>query len=206
MRSLLTRSALILSAAAIAWLFAARQLSLLVDRLFMAPLYSLPVSPLAYSLDTLWIGDLPLSLSPEVSAIDVHLSCNSDNRVILSTADRRFTLGFCTRRSPTGAGEFQFIPVPGDTLSLDVSRGIISWPTPFELNFMTGRSPSWRRDLYYRLAWKKPSGTRLTMEWRFEQGFYPSDGWTGGTMTRAGSTGLLAVTIIDAPAASPTIK
>jgi hypothetical protein len=29
------------------------------------------------------------------------------------------------------------------------------------------------------------------MLWRFEQGFYHDDGWTAGTITRAGSTGLL---------------
>lgn len=47
------------------------------------------------------------------------------------------------------------------------------------------------RDLYYLLVWKKASGANLVMVWRFEQGFYPGDGWTSGTMIRAGSTGLL---------------
>src|SRR5208282_3075137 len=70
--------------------------------------------------------------------------------------------------------------------------------TPFEMNFMTGKSPSWRRNLYYRLVWKKASGAKLVMVWRFEQGFYPDDGWTSGTMSREGSTGLLQVDVVGA--------
>lgn len=66
------------------------------------------------------------------------------------------------------------------------------------MNFMTGKSPSWRRNLYYRLVWKKASGAKLVMVWRFEQGFYPDDGWTSGTMSREGSTGLLQVDVVGA--------
>jgi hypothetical protein len=191
MRAIIIKSLIVLVAVAIAWLFAARPLSLIVDRFYTAPLSSLPVSPLAYSLDTLWIGDLSLSLSPDVRPIDVRMHCDSANRVILSSGGRLFTLGTCTRRMPARTGEFQFVPASGDEVSLVVSRSLISWPTPFELNFMTGAAPSWKRDLYYRLRWKKPSGAELTMLWRFEQGFYHDDGWTAGTITRAGSTGLL---------------
>jgi hypothetical protein len=33
------------------------------------------------------------------------------------------------------------------------------------------------------------------MVWRFEQYFYSTDGWTGGDMTREGSTGLIKAEI-----------
>lgn len=198
MRSIIIKSLGALIALAFAWLFGARPLALVVDRFYTAPLSSLPVSPLAYSLDTLWIGDLSLSLSPAVRPIDVRMYCDPGNRVILSSGGRLFVLGQCTRRMPARTGEFQFVPASGDDVSLVVSRSMISWPTPFEINFMTGAAPSWKRDLYYRLIWKKPSGAELTMLWRFEQGFYHDDGWTAGTMTRAGSTGLLQLSLIPA--------
>jgi hypothetical protein len=60
---------------------------------------------------------------------------------------------------------------------------------------MTGHSPSWKRHRYYELIWKKRSGAQLQMVWRFEQYFYSTDGWTGGDMTREGSTGLIKAEI-----------
>ena len=60
---------------------------------------------------------------------------------------------------------------------------------------MTGQSPSWKRHLYYRLIWKKQNGAKLEMIWRYEQYFYPGDGWASGMMTREGVTGLIRVDI-----------
>jgi len=74
-------------------------------------------------------------------------------------------------------------------------RSAISWPTPFDLNFMTGHSPSWKRHLYYRLTWKKQNNTKLDMLWRYEPYFYSADGWVSGFMMREGSTGLIRVDI-----------
>jgi hypothetical protein len=50
---------------------------------------------------------------------------------------------------------------------------------------------------------KKPSGAQLTILWRFEQGFYHIDGWTAGTMTREGSTGLLSLEIQSTSSTHP---
>ena len=102
--------------------------------------------------------------------------------------------------SPNGPANevgVEFAPDPGDQLSLTVERSYLSWPTPFDFNFMTGQSPSWKRHLYYRLRWTKPSGVSLLLVWRFEQYFYgpESHGWAGGAMTREGSTGLLKADI-----------
>jgi hypothetical protein len=55
---------------------------------------------------------------------------------------------------------------------------------------MTGRSPSWKRHVYYQLRWKKSSGATLKMLWRYEQYFHPGNGWGSGFMTREGFTGL----------------
>jgi hypothetical protein len=87
------------------------------------------------------------------------------------------------------------VPLAGDDASIEIRRSILNWPTPFEVNFMTGHSPSWKRHLYYRVRWKKSSGASLEMIWRYEQFFYPGNGWASGFMTHEGSTGLIRVNI-----------
>ena len=82
-----------------------------------------------------------------------------------------------------------------DQAFLATRRSVLSWPTPFELNFMTGQSPSWKRHIYYEVHWKKASGVTLAMLWRYEQFFYPRSGWGAGFMTREGSTGLIRVKV-----------
>jgi hypothetical protein len=72
------------------------------------------------------------------------------------------------------------------------------WPNFFETNFMTGNSPTWKRNRYQKLVWKKPDGTKLEMLWRYEQYSYPNDGWTTAFMTRPGSTGLIRIEISNA--------
>jgi len=62
---------------------------------------------------------------------------------------------------------------------------------------MTGQSPSWKRHIYQEIRWKKSSGAKLHMLWRYEQFFYPGNGWTSGLITREGSTGLILVDIKD---------
>jgi hypothetical protein len=196
-RAILIRSAITVAGIVIAWLLGARQLSMLLDRLSTARLYSLPVSPLAFSTDILWIGDLPLDLAPSVGPIAAHVHCDSQSRAVMSDGPQLFALGVCATGYTPGAATFPFTSSAGDEVALTVSRSLISWPTPFDFNFMSGSSPTWRRNLYYRLTWKKASGANLTMVWRFEQGFYGENRWTSGTMTRAGSTGLLEVDIVE---------
>jgi hypothetical protein len=193
-RTIIIRSAIVVVVALIAWLLGARQLSLMLDRLVTVPLYALPVSPIAYSPDTLWIDKLSFNFTPAAQPIEVHVVCDAANRVTLTSGGQPFPMGICTR-SPQYASEFDFTADPGDKVSLDVSRALISWPTPFEMNFMTGYTASRRRHLYYRLIWEKVSGAKLTMLWRFEQGFHQGDGWTSGMMIHAGTTGLIHLQI-----------
>jgi hypothetical protein len=95
----------------------------------------------------------------------------------------------------TEAENLATVPPASDDASIEIRRSILNWPTPFEVNFMTGHSPSWKRHLYYRVSWKKSSGANLEILWRYEQFFYPGNGWTSGFMTRKGSTGLIRVDI-----------
>ena len=45
------------------------------------------------------------------------------------------------------------------------------------------------------VALEKIIRRKLEMLWRYEQYFYPANGWASGFMTRAGSTGLIQVAI-----------
>ena len=117
MRAIIIKTVVALIAVAIAWVFGARPLSLIFDRFYTAPLSSLPVSPLAYSLDTLWIGNLSLSLSPDLRPIDVRINCDSANRVIILSGARLFALGRCTRRmTRRGPANFSSSPLPVTTI------------------------------------------------------------------------------------------
>ena len=191
-RAIVLRALIGLVVFAIIWLVAGRRISMLLDRFVTIRLRALPVTPLSCSPGTIWFSDISLSFAETPETQDDVVDCNSSGRVTVTIDGRPFALGACGARG--GAG-FEFAPDPGDQLSLVVDRSFLSWPTPFDLNFMTGHSPSWRRHLYYRLRWSKASGANLTMVWRYEQYFYDSDGWTDGFMTRAGSTGLIEARI-----------
>ena len=123
------------------------------------------------------------------------LQVDAKDQLELVAGGRSFVLGF---RAGTMPGADEPVPAfaaePGDITSVSLERSLLSWPTPLEFNFMTGRSSSWRRHLYYRLLWQKASGARLTMLWRFEQGFDPVNGWRA-----PGQDGLMRVEIRQAP-------
>jgi hypothetical protein len=119
------------------------------------------------------------------------LQVNDKDQLVLVAAGRRFVFGSHAGTIPGGDEPTPaFAADPGDTSSLTIRRSLLSWPTPFEVNFMTGQSPSWRRHLYYLLLWRKASGERLIMRWRFEQGFDAVNGWRA-----AGEEGLMRVEI-----------
>lgn len=195
MRKFFIRGVLGLVGATVLWLLVARQVSLLIDRFVTVRIKTLPSSPVSCGPDVLWFGDLPLDLRSAPARIDARLNCVSSGRVALSLGGQMFDLG--SPNGPANAVGFEFAPDPGDQLSLTVERSFLSWPTPFDFNFMTGQSPSWKRHLYYRLRWTKASGVSLLLVWRFEQYFYgpQSHGWADGAMTREGSTGLLQADI-----------
>jgi hypothetical protein len=195
MRSILVRSIVGLAAIAIVWLFGARQLSLLLDRFLTIQLKSLPVSPLSYSPDLLWIDGLPFELVTPRIPDRARLYIEPPDRVVVAVGGHVIALGSRIENAQKDLGVFSFAADPGDKASLTVERSAFSWPTPFEINFMTGHSPSWKRNLYYTLSWKKDSGSKLKMIWRFEQYYYETDGWASGMMTREGTTGLLRAEI-----------
>jgi hypothetical protein len=109
-------------------------------------------------------------------AADVTL--DSSGRAVLESGGRRFAFGpGHSLSSNPGVRNFEFEKDPGDEASLIVERSRLSWPTPFEMNFMTGYAPSRKRNVYFRLRWTKRSGAKLTIDWKTEQNYYRRDGW-----------------------------
>ena len=176
------------------WIFYGHQISLFLDRFGTIEMTSARINSIAYQGNgtggILHVNDLELSLNDRNGPAPSIGTTKNDQ---LALADRGKVFAFGPVR--TEAENLATVPPAGDDASIEIRRSILNWPTPFEVNFMTGHSPSWKRHLYYRVRWKKSSGASLEMLWRYEQFFYSGNGWASGFMTREGSTGLIRVDI-----------
>lgn len=175
-------------------IFYGRQISLFLDRFGTIEMTSTRINSIAYQGNgtggILHVNDLALSLNDRNGPAPSIGTTKNDQ---LALADREKVFAFGPVRAE--AENLATVPPAADDASIEIRRSILNWPTPFEVNFMTGQSPSWKRHLYYRVRWKKSSGASLEMLWCYEQCFYPGNGWTSGFMTREGSTGLIRVDI-----------
>src|SRR6266487_239959 len=176
------------------WIFAGRQISLFLDRFGIIEMTSARIKSIANEGSgtggILRVNDLALSLNDRKGP-SPNIGTTKNDQLGLADGGKVFAFG----PPRLGAENLATVPPAGDDAFIEIRRSILSWPTPFDLNFMTGQSPSWKRHLYYRLLWKKPAGAKLEMLWRYEQYFYPGNGWASGFMTREGSTGLIQVVI-----------
>lgn len=174
--------------------FEGRQISLFLDRFGTIEMTSARIDSIAYNGrgtgGTLRVNDLDLSLNDRNDPAP-SIGTTKNDQLAVANGGKVFAFG------PAHSQEENLVAAPprGDDASLQIRRSILSWPPPFEINVMGGPSPSWKRHLYYRLLWKKPSGEKLEMVWRYEQYFYSSNGWASGFMTYKGSTGLIQVDI-----------
>ena len=189
---MLIRSAIAVVVLIVAWLILGRRLTLLLDRLVTIRLATLPTSPVIVESDQLQIGGKLGTLMLGSAPFDIRLGSGPDKPLIVSMGADEVVLGNSVLRSdPDGVERYDIKPIEGSKISYVVDRSLLSWPTPFELNFMTGHSPAWKRYLYHRFSWIKPTGGRVEALWRYEQWRY-GIGWSGlGGMVAEKSTGLL---------------
>jgi len=199
MRRILLKSTIAIAClitALIAWIAAARPLSMLLDQVHTVEIDSQPVTQLGIedvSGGMLRINDLPMSIAmPDYRPYPMEMNMDGARQFVIQSAGHSISLGRLDDSLGEGRGP-AIKPGPGDKARFNVERTMLSWPTPLDLNFMTGQSPSWKRHLYYHLVWEKPNGGRLEMVWRYEQYFY--EHWASGFMTRQGTTGLIRVDI-----------
>ena len=195
-RILITLAILVVCIVAVSatWIFRGRQLSLFIDRFDTIETDSARINSIVYEGSgtggILHINDLALGLNDK-NGPTPNIGTTKDNQLGLAAGGKVFPFG-----PPRSEAEnLAAVPPAGDDAFIRIHRSALSWPTPFDLNFMTGHSPSSKRHIYYQVIWKKPSGAKLEMLWRYEQYFYSGEGWTSGFMTREGSTGLIRVDI-----------
>jgi hypothetical protein len=203
---LITLAILILSVIALAatWIFGGRQISLFIDRLGTVEISSTAIRSLTYKGNGTggWftVSDVHLILDDIIPKITLSIGSTKDNQVAVASEGKVFAFGPSLSAAENNGDNLATAPQAGDTAFLVTRHSVLSWPTPFDFNFMTGHSPSWKRHIYYELCWTKPTGAALDMLWRYEQLFYgrqliPGNGWDNGFSVHPGSTGLIRVEI-----------
>jgi len=187
------------AALAALWIFRGREISSFIDRYWTVEIPSAPIQSIGYegsgSGGILIVNDVSLSLNDVRPDLSLSVGSTKDNQLALATSGKVFPFGPLTSTSENTAEHLATSVPPGDQAFLATRHSSLSWPTPFDMNLMTGQSPSWKRHVYQEIRWKKSSGAKLQMLWRYEQFLYPGNGWTSGLMTREGSTGLIRVDI-----------
>ena len=176
-----------------------------IDRFETIEIASVPIHSVAYEGSGaggwLTVNDVHLSLDDIINPkITASIGSTKDNQFAVASGGKVFALGPLMSTTEHGGDFLAVVPQAGDEAFLVTRHSTLSWPTPFDFNFMTGHSPSWKRHMYYELRWKKPSGATLDMVWRYEQPFYgqqlvPGDGWGSGFSVHEGTTGLIRVEI-----------
>src|SRR4026207_271197 len=136
------------------WIFGGRQISLFIDRFGTIETTSARIHSLAYEGNgtggILRVNDLGLSLN-ERNGPPPNIGTTKDVQLGRAAGGKVFAFG----PARSQAENLAVVPPAGDDAFIEIRRSILSWPTPFDFNFMTGQSPSWKRHLYYRLVWKK---------------------------------------------------
>lgn len=197
MRKILITFAVVLGfvvAMGVLWLFAGRHVSLLIDQ-FISLSTSQPIKSLVYEGNgtggVLQSDGFSLSLNNTPPNPQPNIGTTKDKELALSFGGKVFPFGLLK----TGSEVLECETPPGDNAAISIRHSVLSWPTALSFNFMTGKSPSWKRNTYRQLTWTKPSGAKLEMVWRYEQHFLPGDGWTEALMIGNDAPGLIRVDI-----------
>jgi hypothetical protein len=210
MRRFVIRSAILIAAIAallILWLWRGRDLTILLDRFRTTETSSRPIKRLSYEGNgtggILRFEDLNLALILDVSRSDrprVNIGTTKDDQLALSSSGKVFAFG-PVRTTPENQNLAADVPL-ADHAKMSIRHSILAWPTPFDFNFMTGHSPTWRRFIYYDFTWEKADMARLRMIWRNEDYFYSDNRWMNTSMSYEKSSGLIRVDI-SSPFPSP---
>ena len=181
------------------WLWRGRDLTMAVDKSYVIEASSRPIASISYegtgTAGILRADDVDLSLNQvQLGGAQPSVGTTKDGQLALSFRGKVFPFAPVSSQDDKLAAK-----VPADdTARISIDHSAIAWPNYFEMNFMTGNSPLWKRYIYEKLTWTKANGAKLEMMWRYEQFFYPPGGWSEAFMTRQGSTGLIRVEISDA--------
>ena len=170
---------LVSGVALVSWLLAGRRLVTVLDRVTLLVVERPVVDRVIYESGTLELGGKRLDLMNPAFTRMAEVFLDSSGRAILESGGRQLPLG-PGRAVPYigGLTKFEFTQEAGDQVLLTVEHSRLAWPTPLEMNFMTGYAPSRRRNVYVRLRWTKLSGSKLHILWKTGQAYYGRDGWS----------------------------
>jgi hypothetical protein len=181
------------------WIFRGRDISSFIDRYWTVETKSGPIHSIIYEGNgtggMLVCDGISFSLNDTAPGLSLTIGSTKNNELALASSGKVFSFGPLRSGSDDWTERLATTPPAGDQALVAVRHSFFCWPTLFEVSPTTGQSPSWERNLYYEILWTKASGAHLRMLWRYEQFFYPGNGWAGGLMTRQGSTGLIGIEI-----------
>lgn len=176
----------------VTWLVTGRWLTQFTDSIWPLSLTRTNTSLVRFDNRVFQVEQVRLdTLTPETLPSGVTLEVDPSGIATLRYQGKAFRCG--SARS-VEKGDIAIVPDKNDRVVFATERSRLSWPTPLEMNFMTGSAPTWRRYLYCRLSWLKADGERLELVWRFRQGYFANDGWRPGTI-ESGSAGLWRIEI-----------
>lgn len=187
------------AALAALWIFRGREILSFIDRYWTVETQPAPIHSIAYEGSgtggILICDGVSFSLNDLRPGLSLSVGSTKDDQLAVASSGKVFAFGPLTSASESAVERLATVPPSGDQALVATRHSVLSWPTPFDITLMTGQSPSWKRNVYQEIRWKKSSGANLEMLWRYEQFFYPGNGWTSRFMTREGSTGLIRVEI-----------
>lgn len=174
---LLLAAAVLGGATVLGWVIAGNRLVALLDRVTTTPVEG-PTTPTWFNLNegndaSFAVGDRGYAMGLGWRVVE-----QPPRHVTLETPQGSMVLGTITRCCGRGgdARSYEFVPEPGDVVSLTRRRSRVPWPRPFAFNFL-GASAWWGRYVYHRLTWRKPTGATMEVVWRDEQRFHGREGW-----------------------------
>src|SRR5437764_156834 len=151
MRKLLIIFLLVIALGAF-WLWRGRDFSMLVDRFRTIETSTRPGKTIVYEGNgtggILHVADAALSLNQtQLGDAKPNVGTTKDNQLALSFRGKVFSFGTV---SPEGENLTATMPAD-DAATVSIEHSVLSWPNFFEMNSMTGRTPSWKRHTYQRL-------------------------------------------------------
>lgn len=165
--------------ALVCWLLAGRRLVTLVDGVSRARVYDVGLEGVIYDDGILELGGKHLDLRNPAFVRLAEVSLDAGGRAGLESGGQRFPMGPGRPLPHIGRmPRFECTKDAGDEIRFTVEHSRMAWPTFFELNFMTGHAPMWKRNVYLRLRWTKRNRTKLELLWKTEQSYYSQDGWS----------------------------
>src|ERR1700730_16806624 len=153
-----------IAAVSATWIFGGRQLSLFMDRFRTIETTSARINSIAYegigTGGVLRVNGLALSLNA-TNGLTPNMGTTKDAQFALAAGGKVFAFGPLRSTADNADDHLAATLQADDDASLTIRRSVLSWPTPFDFNFMTGQSPWWKRHIYYRLLLKKASRAKL---------------------------------------------